>query len=30
MKALPEAEKRVRIPYKLTTGEIVPPNTRII
>lgn len=30
MKALPEAEKRVRIPYKLTTGGIVPPNTRII
>lgn len=30
MKALPEAEKRVLIPYKLTTGEIVPPDTRII
>lgn len=30
MKALPEAEKRVQIPYKLTTGEIVPPDTKII
>lgn len=30
MKALPETEKGVRIPYKLTTGEIFPPDTKII
>lgn len=30
MRALPEKEKRVRIPYKLTTGEIIPPDTKII
>ena len=30
MLALSEAERRVPIPHKLTTGAIVPPDTRII
>ncbi|MFC1491455.1 peptidoglycan DD-metalloendopeptidase family protein [Nitrospinota bacterium] len=30
MAALPKPEKQVRIPYKLTTGAIVPPGTKII
>jgi len=30
MMALPDAERRVRIPYRLTTGETVPPDARII
>jgi hypothetical protein len=30
MRALPDSERRVRIAYKLTTGEIVPPNAKII
>ena len=30
MRALPEAEKHVRIPYKLTTVETIPPDTKII
>lgn len=30
MRTLPDSERRVRIAYKLTTGEIVPPNAKII
>ena len=30
MRALPDSQKKVAIAYKLTTGEIVPPNARII
>ncbi len=30
MRALPECERRVKIAYKLKTGEIVPPDARII
>lgn len=30
MRALPEAERRVKIAYKLKTGAIVPPDAKII
>ncbi len=30
MRALPENERRVKIAYKLKTGEIVPPDAKII
>jgi hypothetical protein len=30
MAALPKSQKRVKVPYMLTSGEIVPPGAKII